>query len=180
MNLTDLFITEADFYEVVPVSKNTDSTASILQMILQAQDNFILPIICYDMYNELQEQINTNTLTADNIILLSYIKQPLSWFTLYDLYPFMWTKAREMGVVHQKNDSVDAVGLTDVTYLRGLSYSNAEKGIEKLVKYICDNKSLYPLITVINCNNCGQCSISCGNGCNCGCKGKLSNRYFIY
>ena len=180
MNLTDLFITDADFYEVAPVSKNTDVTASILQMILQAQENYILPIICDDMYNELQTQINTNTVTADNAVLLSYIKPALAWFTLYELYPFMWAKAREMGVVKQKNDSVDAVQLSDVTYLRGQAYKNAEKGVERLRKYVCDNKILYPLITVINCNNCGGCSISCSGSCDCGCKGKLSNRYFYF
>jgi len=180
MNLTDLFITDADFYEVVPVSKNTDVTASILQMILQSQENYILPIICYDMYDELQLEINTNTVTADNLTLLSYIKQPLAWFTLYEAYPFIWSKAREMGVVKQKNDSVEAVELSDITYLRGQAYKNAQKGIEKLTRYICNNRALYPLIKVITCNSCGVCSTSCNGNCTCGCKGKLSNIYFHF
>lgn len=180
MNLTDLFITDADFYSVAPVSQNTDVTASILQMILQSQENYILPIICNDMYDELQLQINTNTLTVDNIDLLSYIKSPLAWFTLYEAYPFIWAKAREMGVVKQKNDSVEAVDLTDVTYLRGQAYKNAKKGVERLVNYICNNKALYPLIKVISCNSCGTCSTGCNNDCTCGCKGKLSNIYFYF
>lgn len=180
MNLTDLFITDADFYEVAPVSKNTDVTASILQMILQAQENYILPVICDDMYDELQEQINTSTVTADNQALLSYIKPALAWFTLYELYPFMWAKSREMGVVKQKNDSVEAVALPDVTYLRGQAFKNAQKGIERLTKYICKNRELYPLITVISCGCCGTLCVSCSDCNSCGCKGKLSNPFFMY
>ncbi len=180
MNLTDLLMTDADFYEVAPVSKNTDVTASILQLIRQSQENYILPVICEDMYDELQEQINTNTVTADNAALLSYIKPPLAWFTLHELYPFMWAKSREMGVVKQKNDSVEAVQLSDVTYLRGQALKNAHKGIERLINYICKNRALFPLITVVSCGCCGSACTSCG-GCNsCGCKGKLSNPFFMW
>lgn len=173
------FLEEAEFFDTVAVvSENTDATVGIIQTIIVAQDNYIYPILCEDMYNELANQIINNTLTADNIELLSYIKPLTAWWAYYELLGVNNSKTREMGEVKGLNDSVTPASLSDSTYKRQQCYRNAFTIYYRLMKYLCNNRDRYPLIKVLQCS-CGcSCTTACGK-CAYGCSGGLSN-YIIF
>ncbi len=160
-----LFIKESELKDIIPISKNNTITSPLKQSILDAQVFFIKPILCDALYNELSSQIIAGTVSADNLILLDYIKPCLSYYTLYQFLPFTWAKVREQGVVNQTGETASTITRNDLDYLREQAKSSAINYEYNLVKYLKNNSTLYPLY---------KCD------CDCDCTVEIKNRRFRY
>ena len=86
-------IDQPDFYSVTNISKNVDYSW-YSTYIYQAQYFYIEKRVGIDLMNELKTQKDTNTLTPDNIILISYMVKPIVWYTLYEVFPFFHVRFR--------------------------------------------------------------------------------------
>jgi hypothetical protein len=152
MNLVS-FISETKLKAIVPISNNVTITSSLTQLIIDAQEQYIKPIICEDLYEELSNEIINNSITPDNQILLDMIAPALAWRTLFKFLPWSYAKVREQGVVNQTGNTANSVSLDDITYLRSEADHSAIVYENRLVNFLDKNKSTYPLYKCeCNCN----------------------------
>lgn len=162
MSITyNLFFSESECKNLLPISTNIDIT-QLRTIMLQVQIQYATPLVCQALYDEIYIQIATNTVTLLNQALLDQIKPMLSWYTLYEFYPFCWSKMREQSVVKQNTPYGDPVGLKDLTYLRGNAKDFADRLSLEFQKWINFNKASYPLYSDC-CNSCKCNPCSCND-----------------
>jgi len=175
-----LFISESELKNTVPISTNVTITSPLRQIMYQAQLQYIRPIICIALYEELILQIETNTVTVLNQALLDEMKPMLAWRILYEFYPFAWEKVREQSVVQQIGNTANPISGEDLTYLRGNAKNFADRSEVEFVRWLNLNKLDYPLY---KCPCPETCScIDCGNlcgSCNCNSAGGLNGGFFV-
>jgi len=153
-----LFINEQQLKDIAPISTNVTITSPTKQMILDGQRKYIYPIICQDMYEQLQLEIETNTVTVVNQTLLTNIKYCLAYYTLYMALPFYKIRVREQGPGNQTGDNMINADLEEFKYLRQQVTQSAEIWEINLRNFIEDNKVDYPLIESCGCAKCKPCS----------------------
>lgn len=159
MSNTIALLTEAQFKTLVPVSKNLSISTPILQSVLEAQLQFIKPILCKDLWNTLMEDLENHKLDPNNYpisnemqALIEEIRPALAWYTLYLLLPFNHTHIREIGTSNLTGDRAQVVDLNSLTYMRGVTLSSAETHAIQLKEFLEDNKEDYPDYQNCNCN----------------------------
>jgi len=139
-----LFTSDAKFKQIVPISKNVTIENSVDATLWEAQKRFIKPILCDEYYDELIEQINTDTLTVDNRNLLeNYVQDCHAWYTYYILLPFIWVKVRDAGTVNQVGDNYSTVSREDVKYLTRNALEYAQSAAIRLKKELETNTDIY-------------------------------------
>jgi len=152
-------IDQPDFYTVTNISKNVDYSW-YSTYIYQAQDFYIEKRVGIDLMNELKLQKDTNTLTPDNIILISYMVKPIVWYTLYEVFPFFHARMEDIGITVNTSDKQTSIDLKHLVYLRGEMQNKADNYMYTLITYLEKNKALYPLYQP-PCSTCGNCYCSC-------------------
>ena len=157
MSIQTLFINEQQLKDISPISTNVTISSPTRQMILDGQRKYIYPIICQDQYEELQLQIETNTVTPANQLLLTNIKFCLAYYALYMALPFYKLRVREQGVLNQTGDNGTNADLEELKYLRQQITQSAEIWEINLRQFIEDNSVDYPLIYSCSCNKCQPC-----------------------
>lgn len=154
----NLFISEIEVKNTVPMSTNID-IKQLRTIILQTQIQYITPLICQALYDELSTQIETNTVTVLNQALLDHIKPMLAWFTYYEFLPFNWAKMREQSEVLQNTQFGTPVSQNDLVYIRGNALDFANRLMIEFQRWLNKNKADYPLYSnccdVCKCNPCG-------------------------
>lgn len=175
-----LFISESELKSTVPISTNTTITSPLRQIMYQAQIQYVRPIICIALYDELILQIETNTVSGLNQALLDQMKPMLAWRILYEFYPFSWEKVREQSVVQQVGTTANPVGIEDLTYLRGNAKNFADRSEIEFVRWLNLNKLDYPLYKCPCPETCScvECGNLCGS-CNCNSSGSLNGGFFV-
>ncbi len=82
-----IFISPENIYERSSVHKNIDSKM-IIPEIKAVQEMYLLPVLGTALYERLQDGIDNNNLTADEVTLLKdYIRDPLIHYTISELAP---------------------------------------------------------------------------------------------
>lgn len=156
------FISEQKLKDLVPISSNNTITAPLKQSMWDAQEMYIKPILCQPLYDEIANQIVNNTVTPANQTLLDVIAPCLAYYTLYKYLPYSWAKIREMGVVNQTGTTAVTISLNDLTFMRSEAESSAKMYEIRLVNFLENNKSTYPLYKCdcdCNLNNCETAKI---------------------
>lgn len=144
MNRT-LFVTDAQFKNMVPISANVTVKMGISTTLWEAQQRYIKPLLCDTFYEELVDEIETSTLTPENLELLrDYIAPTQAWYAYYLIIPFSWSKTRDGGQVIQQGDFYNAVNREDVKYLQNNALDYAQDAALRLRKYLDDNDDFYP------------------------------------
>lgn len=159
------FITEDTLKGIVPISDNVNISTPLLQCILDAQEFYIKPVLCENLYNEISDQIINSTLSPDNTILLNILAPCLAYYSLSRFIPWNWAKVREMGIINQTGTTGSNISLSDMTYMKEDAEASAKMYEIRLIKFLNDNASTYPLYT----------------NCSCSCETKsVKNRWFRY
>lgn len=152
MNRT-LFLSDADFKKMTPVSKNVTVSQGVSTTLWEAQLRYIKPLLCDAYYDELITEIQTSTLTPENEELLdNYIKPCQAWYTYYLLIPFAWSKTRDGGQINNTGDFYTTVTRDDVKYIQNNTLEYAQDAAIRLVKYLKENRDLYPTWEDCNCD----------------------------
>ena len=145
--------------ECTPTSYNLDGHW-ITGMIEYSEWEHIRLCLGIPFYNELVLQVNTQTLTIDNQTFYdSFLKSCVAWFVLYESAFFIHTRAENKGVTQNTDDkSVEASGNTVGAYKK-TALKHAESRREQMLKYLNDNKTLYPLFDTADtdCKQSGRC-----------------------
>lgn len=139
-----LFITQTDIQTLTPISQNLDMkyVRNVLEM---AQINYIESILGQPLSDELKLQIETNTLTPANILLLAEIKKAQSWWSAYEMVPFVQFRIDAKGIRTNLDDSSEPVSNASLTFFRDSIRKQADANEQYLINYLDKNKTLYPL-----------------------------------
>ena len=101
-------------YSLFP--KNYDLT-DIQNFIPVAEQIHILPILGISLYEELLDQVTTNTLTDENSTLLLEVYKVEGLAVLYESLPFVWAHVSQVGITKGKSDNSDSLENKDLSYL---------------------------------------------------------------
>lgn len=140
-----LFVSDSYIKENTIIDENVD--VKLLQMaIYEAQQLHILPYIGTGLYDEISSQINSSTLTALNTTLLeSYIQPALKYWVLVEGVDTLTYQFKNKGVVKKGSEQSNQIDLEEVRRLIDKYKNKAEVFTEKIIKYLIQNTSSYPL-----------------------------------
>lgn len=138
-------ITIADLRKYTPTSFNLDAHW-INGQIEIAEYEYIRPCLGVELYEELILQVNTNTLTPDNIILMdSYLRFVLSWYVVSTSVLFVHTRIENKGIVVNISDTSQTASLAAVNSLSQTALNTAQTWRKSMVEFLDKNILLYPL-----------------------------------
>lgn len=111
-----------------------------------AETIHILPILGINLYEELIDQVENNTLTEENSTLLIEIYKVEGIAVLYECLPFQYAHLSQVGLTKGKSDNADSIDNKDISYISTqvkaqLDY--AKKYLKKWLDEYSDNFPLY-------------------------------------
>lgn len=150
-----MIINETYFKKYSPIPLNYNM-AEIKNYIPVAEKIWVKPLIGYELFEELEEQVKNNTVSPENATLLTEggLWQYLSFATVYEALPMVWSHISEVGVTKGKSDNSDSLDLKDMTYVSQHLRNQVEVLKDQLKKWLCEHSDVF---TTIDCCAC-ECS----------------------
>lgn len=142
-------------YSPIPLNYNM---AEVKNYIPVAEKIWVIPLIGYDLYDEINEQVADNEVSPENATLLTEggLWQYLAFATVYEALPVIWAHISEVGITKGKSDNSDSLDLKDMTYMTQHIRNQVEVLKDQLKKWICEHAESFPLADVCACN-CSSC-----------------------
>lgn len=145
MSLNILFISETTLKDRSLLQDNVDPKL-IKPTIKQAQDMYIEPILGTGLYQELQQQIEDNTLTGLNITLLNlYITDCMCWYVASEMVMSLGFKLTNKNVLRKTSENSSDASLSELFDLMEYYKNKAEWYAQRITNYLCENIVDYPL-----------------------------------
>ena len=144
-------------YSPIPVNYNMTEIKNYIQV---AEKIWLIPVIGYDLYDELDDQVQKNEVSDENATLLTEggLWQYLAFATVYEALPMIWSHISEVGVTKGKSDNSDSLDLKDMTYVAQHLRNQVEVLKDQLKRWLCEHSDTFP---TLDCCGCG-CSC-CGD-----------------
>ena len=148
MSLTTEYMTATEV--IAKAIPNADFDVALLdKRILKAQRKYVRALLSEDYYLEIQEEIATATLTADNTTLLNdYIKPMLAYYVIYEALPSIRNNVTSSGVMENTQEFATQSDRFDYASLRNQVLADAEDWRAELLYFIKEAKqadsSKYP------------------------------------
>jgi hypothetical protein len=139
---TILFISESFLRGNTPLTKNI-AASDILNSAYEAQDMFISPILGSTFYDALMLSYSAQTLTADEITLISYVKPVVAYRAVELALPFITWNITSKGPQAQFGDNSEQIENNTFFYLKKEITNRAEWYETRLKQYLSKNTSLY-------------------------------------
>lgn len=109
----------------------------ILPEILTAQDMYILPSLGSALYDRLQDGIDNNNLTADEVDLLdNFITNALVYYTLSELPVGLSYQFYNKGLIRKTSDNTDTPNMQDLIDVANRYRTRAEFYTQRLIKHL--------------------------------------------
>lgn len=136
------FCTEAWIKANTPITSNVDAT-QILPWIKIAAETWTRKILGLNYYNYLLAAYNAQTLTADEVTLVEYIKPAVAWRASVDCVYGLSRQLKNKGIQSENGENSESVDLNEVQF--GMSHyeQKATYYEEILIEYLKENKDLY-------------------------------------
>lgn len=129
-------------YSMFP--KNYDLT-DIENFVPIAEQIHILPILGVALYEELLDQVTTNTLTDKNSTLLLEVYKVEGLAVLYESLPFVWAHVSSVGITKGKSDNSDSLENKDLAYINTHLKAQLDYAKSYLKNWLDDYASNFPL-----------------------------------
>jgi len=114
--------------------------------IIIAQEEYILPILGSELYNQLKLEVSGNTLTAENQILMDdYVRLCLSEYALYKAASKILYKYTGKSIEKQKTELTESINLKELALLREEIKTSADILADRLTRFLIANPEDYPL-----------------------------------
>lgn len=140
-----LFITIDYLRDNTVINGNVDSEL-LEPFIVAAQNVRIESIIGTGLFNDIITNINADTITGDNKILLDdYIQPCLIQWVVYEALPFINYKLTNKAVSTKQSDDSNSSALNEIQYLRDNIRNTAEYMSQRVTDYLRANPTLFPL-----------------------------------
>lgn len=143
----DLSIDDVDF-----------DTAYFDNYILTSQRKYLKGILGKDFYNEILDEVENATLTADNETLLdSFIKPMLAHYIVYEVYPKIHSQLSNQGIMMNDTEFSDQAKSFDYSQSRDFYMNKASFWANDMITYIKevkeDDDTKYPLFDDCDSND---------------------------
>lgn len=158
----------ADFAPEISMPDNIDDRR-IVPSIIDTQETYIRPLLCDDLYEEICEQIGSDTLSYANQALMCYVKEVHKRYAFADFLQRQQLVVTKESVVRKIANESEFVDMEAISSNVRMYQNYAKTFAAKLVKFLTDNSDDYPLWA--------NCRCSCGQGTNCGCRNPHCDRY---
>lgn len=127
-----------------PISKNV-GVDRVYPFVHLAQPYYILPIIGKPLMEELQQQVEDDSLTEENKALILKVAMPLAMWTSYLAVRGLGYSFTQKGVTKEKSENSDSLNEKEMgEYILSLK-NQAEMATELLIAYLCGCRDTYPL-----------------------------------
>lgn len=139
-----LLISEAYLKDATVVNENVDVKV-IRTNIRLAQDLYIHPALGTALYDEILDEVESNTLTTANEALLTdYIKPCLKYFVQYECGRDIVYKWMNKGIMSKNSDNSNSVDLETLKQIREEYKDKGEWYKKRLIDFLLENQTSYP------------------------------------
>lgn len=132
---TVLLISETYIRENTIFNKNVDAQ-DIANNIGVSQDMFLEPILGTTFYNSIEAKYSAQTLSANEVILMTYIKPMLAWRAAEMTLPFLTWNVKNKGPQTQRGDNSDPIDQSTFFYIKKEITNRAEWYAQRLERYL--------------------------------------------
>lgn len=148
-----MIINEKYFKKYSPIPLNYD-LSEIRNYIGVAEKIWVIPVIGQDLYDEIQKQVDENSLSDENSTLLTEggLWQYLAFATCLESLAFIWANFSEVGITLGKSDNSESVTLKDITYIEQNLRRQVEVLKESLIMWLNSHSKSFQLY-VPYCNS---------------------------
>lgn len=148
-----MIINEKYFKKYSPIPLNYD-LSEIMNYIGVAEKIWVIPVIGIKLYDEIQKQVDENSLSDENSTLLTEggLWQYLAFATCLESLAFIWANFSEVGITLGKSDNSESVTLKDITYIEQNLRRQVEVLKESLIMWLNSHSKSFPLY-VPYCNS---------------------------
>ena len=140
-----MIINEKYFKKYSPIPLNYD-LSEIRNYIVVAEKIWVIPVIGQDLYDEIQKQVDENSLSDENSTLLTEggLWQYLAFATCLESLAFIWANFSEVGITLGKSDNSESVTLKDITYIEQNLRRQVEVLKESLIMWLNSHSKSFP------------------------------------
>lgn len=137
-------------YSPIPLNYNL---AEVKNYVSVAEKIWVKPLIGYDLFDEIEQQIEDNDLSEANQALLieGGLWQFLSFATVYESLPILWSHISEVGITKGKSETSESLTLKDMTYVQQHIRGQVEVLKDQVKKYICEHSNYFPMADMCSC-----------------------------
>lgn len=152
-----MIINEKYFKEYSPIPLNYNMK-ELKNYIKVAQEIWVRPLIGSDLLDEIEDQVEKNTVSPENATLLTegFLWQYLSYATCLEGLSFIWAHFSEVGITIADSDQSKSITMKDLTYVEANLRRQTEFLKESVKKFICEHSDSYPLADMCSCG-CDPC-----------------------
>lgn len=143
-------------YSPIPLNYNI---AEVKNYIGVAEKIWVKPVIGYELFDEIEEQVMKNEVSEENATLFTEggLWQYLSFATVLEALPILWGHISEVGITKGKSENSDSLSLKDMTYISQHIRNQVEVLKDQLKKWLCEHNESFPSM------DCCSCGCSCCN-----------------
>lgn len=140
-----LFIDDQYLKDYTPMGQNIDPLA-IYPFVEDAQDIYIQDLLGTPLYMDLTYKLYAGTTyTTDERTLVDLCSKCLSYYTVYMALPHLAIKIRNVGVSRPTSENTLPSTMEELKYIREEMKNMAEFWSERVVIYLTNYSTLYPL-----------------------------------
>lgn len=141
-------------YSNLPINYNYDEVMNYVDV---AEKIWLVPILGYDWYDEIQDQVLNNNVSQENATALVEAIWPyLGFCIMYEALPAIAYHASEVSLTKGKSDNSDPLTLKEIGYYQEHIRRQIEARKDFLKKWICEHSDSFPLADVCACE-CSCC-----------------------
>ena len=152
-----MIINKANIAKYSNLPTNYDYS-EIMNYVDVAEKVWLIEILGYDWYEELEDQVKNNTVTPENATALVEAIWPyLGFCIMYEALPAIAYHASEVSLTKGHSDNSDAIDLKELAYYQEHLRRQIEARKDFLKKWICSHIDSFPLAVPCNCG-CSTCN----------------------
>ena len=157
------YLTVDKLKDFTPIVASVDTTL-LENWIPVAETMHIVPVLGDALDSALKTELETyGTLTGNNATLLTYILNASAWYCFLEASSFIRTKFTNKSATQQFSENSQVIEKEDFKSLRQEILDKAMFFRNKLIDYLENNKSKFPLYRSDNdCDNIGSKEYSAG------------------
>ena len=145
------------FVEYSPLPKNYN-LSEIRPYYKLSDDLWLKPILGVPLFEELLEQVNTNTLTPENSTLYLMLLPYLAFAITQEALPFIAYHFSETGITKGFSDNSTSVSINDVNFINTRLRSSLETLKVGFKKWLNEHSDNYPLYKPDICDCSSECT----------------------
>lgn len=146
-----LLLSPAEVNKYIDINNSVEVFRKLKPYILLSSENHIIPVIGQELYDEIKDEVATNTLTANNELLMRFIRPCLSNFAMANGCIRMMFELETYGIITKSKGTWDNMnnekeaGNNLVSAFISMCRRDGTSYEEKLRQYLKENAATYPL-----------------------------------